>query len=264
MLKQLLLTFAILLGLGSVIASADENAQENVTQTETLNLAVAADFAPTAELLGKEFTTLTGIPVEITSDSSEALLQTIKKGSQFDVYMSANTNYPIDLEKGGYTNGNPVIYAIGTLALYAKAKELTHNGLDILVPGGFSKLAVANPKESPYGVAAVETLKKLGIYKDVEAQLVYGDDVVKTLQMVESGEIEAGLIAYADLSDEQKSKAWIVPGRMHDPIKQGQVALKGGNAVASEKWIKFLETDTARNVMMSAGFGITNVEEVPE
>jgi len=264
MLKQLLLTFAILLGLGSVIASADENAQENVTQTETLNLAVAADFAPTAELLGKEFTTLTGVPVKITSDSSEALLQMIKKGSQFDVYMSANTNYPIDLQKSGHTEGNPVIYALGTLALYAKGKELTHNGLDLLVPGGFSKLAVGNPKESPYGVAAVETLKKLGIYDQVRNQLVYGDNVVKTLQMVESGEVEAGLIAYADLSDEQKTKAWIVPGRMHNPIKQSQVALKGGNAQAAQKWIKFIETDTARNVLISSGYGITSVEEITE
>jgi len=262
MLKQLLLAITILLGLGSVFTNADENAQKKVT--ETLNLAVASDFAPTTEQLGKEFTTLTGISVKITSDSSEALLQMIKKGSQFDVYMSSNTNYPVVLSEEGYTNESPVIYAIGTLALYAKGKALTHTGLDLLVPGGFSKLAVANPKESQYGAAAVETLKKLGIYKDVEAQLVYSDDVVKTLQMVESGKIEAGLIAYANLSDEQKSKAWIVPGRMHDPIKHAQVTLKGGNAAASEKWIKFLETDTSRNVMMSAGFGITNMEEVAE
>jgi len=254
MLKQLLLTFTILLGLGAVFTSADENTQENVGQTETLNLAVAADFAPTAEQLGKEFTTLTGIPIKIASDSS--------KGSQFDVYMSANTNYPVILQKEGYTDGNPVIYALGTLALYAKGKELTHSGLDLLVPGGFSKLAVANPKESPYGVAAKETLKKLGIYEQVQSQLVYGDNVVKTLQMVESGEVEAGLIAYADLNDEEKTKAWIVPSRMHNPIKQAQVALKNGNAAASQKWIKFIETDTARNVLISSGYGITSVEEI--
>jgi len=262
MLKQLLLTFTILLGLGAVFTSADENTQENVGQTETLNLAVAADFAPTAEQLGREFTTLTGIPIKIASDSSEALLQMIKKGSQFDVYMSANTNYPVILQKEGYADGNPVIYALGTLALYAKGKELTHSGLDLLVPGGFSKLAVANPKESPYGVAAKETLKKLGIYEQVQSQLVYGDNVVKTLQMVESGEVEAGLIAYADLNDEEKTKAWIVPSRMHNPIKQAQVALKNGNAAASQKWIKFIETDTARNVLISSGYGITSVEEI--
>ena len=262
MRKQIVLTFAILLGLGSIIAQADESAQEKAAQAEALNLAVASDFAPTAEQLGKEFTTLTGIPVKITSDSSEALLQLIKNGSQFDVYMSANTNYPIDLEKSGYTDGSPVIYALGSLALYAKGKELTHNGLDLLVPGGFTQLAVANPKEAPYGVAAIETLKKLGIYEQVQSQLVYGDNVLKTLQMVESGQVEAGLVSYGDLSDDQKSKAWIVPGRMHNPIKQAQVALKGGNVAAAQKWIKFIESDTAKNVLISSGYGITNVEEI--
>jgi molybdate transport system substrate-binding protein len=264
MLKQLVFILALIVGLGSFISHADETAQKEAPQVETLNLAVAADFAPTAELLGKEFTTQSGMAVKITSDSSEALLQMIKKGEQFDVYMSANTNYPIDLEKGGYTSGSPVIYALGTLALYAKGKELTHSGLDLLQPGGFTKLAVANPKESPYGEAAVQTLTKLGIYKVVEAQLVYGDDVAKTLKMVESGEVEAGLITYADLSDEQQSKAWIVPTRMYDPIKQGQVALKNGNAAASEKWINFLETDSARSVLISSGYGITSVEEITQ
>jgi len=264
MLKQLLLTFTILLGLGSVFTSADESAQNEAPQAETLRLAVAADFAPTAETIGKEFTTLTGVPVKITSDSSEALLQMIKKGVQFDVYMSANTNYPIDLEKSGYTEGSPEIYAIGTLALYVKGKELTHNGLDLLQPGGFTQLAVANPKEAPYGIAAIETLKKLGIYEQVQNQLVYADNVTAALEMVESGQVEAGLISYGDLSDDQKSKAWIVPGRMHNHIQQSQVALKGGNATASQKWIKFMESDTAKNVLISSGYGVTNVEKVKE
>jgi len=264
MVKQLLLTLTILVGLSTVLTHADESAQKEAPQVETLNIAVAADFAPTAEVLGKEFTTLTGIPVKITSDSSEALLQMIKKGAQFDVYMSANTNYPIDLEKSGYTEGSPVIYALGSLALYAKGKELTHNGLDLLVPGGFTQLAVANPKESPYGVAAVETLKKLGIYEQVQSQIVTTDNVAKALQMVESGQVEAGLISYGDLSDEQKSKAWIVPSRMHNPIKQAQVTLKGSNLAAAGKWIKFTESDTAKNVLISSGYGVTNVEEVAE
>jgi molybdate transport system substrate-binding protein len=264
MLKQLLLTIAIVIGIGSAITHADENAQKDAPQVEALNLAVAADFAPTAESLGKEFTTLTGIAVKITSDSSGALLQMIKKGSQFDVYMSANTHYPVILQKEGYTDGSPLIYAIGSLALYAKGKELTHSGLDLLQPGGFSKLAVANPKGSPYGVAAKETLKKLGIYEQVQSQLVYADNIAKALEMVESGQVEAGLVSYGDLSDEQKSKAWIVPGRMHNPIKQSQVALKGGNAAAAQKWIKFVESDTAKNVLMSSGYGVTNVEEVKE
>ncbi|MEM7009763.1 MAG: substrate-binding domain-containing protein, partial [Thermodesulfobacteriota bacterium] len=85
---------------------------------------------------------------------------------------------------------------------------------------------------------------------------------LKALEMVESGQVEGGLVSYGDLSDEQKMNAWIVPSRMHNPIKQAMVAIKGGDAEASAKWMKFMESDTAKNVLMSSGYGITNVEVV--
>jgi molybdate transport system substrate-binding protein len=259
MLKRLLLSITLILTLGAFV-NADETAQN--AAPEALNIAVADDFAPVAEELGKEFTHMSGIPVNFTTGSSEELLQMIKKGGQFDVYMSANTNYPVDLEKSGFTDGSPEIYAIGSLALYAKGKKLTHNGLDVLQPGGFSKLGVADPKMSPYGVAAIETLKKLQIYEQVQGQIVYADDVEKVLKMAESGEVDAGLVAYGDLSDELKLKAWIVPGRMHSHIEQSMVALKNANAAATKKWMMFIESDTAKNILVSSGFGVTNVEEV--
>jgi ABC-type molybdate transport system substrate-binding protein len=77
MLKQFVLMFAIVIGFGLIITHADESAQKAATQAASLNLAVASDFVPTAEVIGKEFTELTGMPVKITGDSSEALLQMI-------------------------------------------------------------------------------------------------------------------------------------------------------------------------------------------
>ena len=254
MLKQLIIAITLILGFSSVAADAQAD-------PVPLNIAVASDFAPAAEQLGKEFTAITGTPVKFTSGSSQELLQEIKKGAQFDVYMSANTNYPLDLQKTGFTEGSPYLYALGTLALYAKGKEISHNGLDLLQPGGFTKLVIADPKQAPYGVAAVETLKKLQIYDQVKGQIVYADSVLKAYEMVDSGEVEAGLISYGDLKEGQTSQAWIVPGRMHKPIKQAQVALKGSGPNA-QKWIKFMETDTAKNILISSGFGVTNIEEV--
>lgn len=263
MLKKLVLTFAIIIGFGSAMVHADEAAQKQAGQA-ALRVAVATDFAQTAEVIGKEFTSITATPVKITSGSSEALLQRIKNGEQFDVYISSNTNYPLDLEKTGFTEGSPKIYAIGSLALYAKGKELTHSGLDLLQPGGFTKLAVADPKSSTYGSASIETLKKLEIYEQVNSQIVYTDDVHKALEMVESGDIEAGLVSYGELSEDQKSKAWIVPGRMHSHIYQSLVALKGSNSPVAQKWIKFMESETVKNILISSGYGVTNVEEVKQ
>lgn len=257
MFKQILISLTLIMGL----SAGAVNAQETTSFVKPLSVAVASGFAPTAERLGKEFTTLTGISVKITSGSSQELLQKIKKGAQFDVYMSANTNYPLDLQKTGFTDGSPYLYALGTLALYAKGKEISHNGLDILQPGGFTKLVIPDPKQSPYGVAAIETLKKLQIYEQVQSQIVYADNALEAYQMVDSGQVEAGLISYGDLKEGQTSQAWIVPGRMHKPIKQAQVAVKGASPEAS-KWIKFIETDTAKNILISQGYGVTNVEEV--
>jgi molybdate transport system substrate-binding protein len=261
MLKRLLLSITLFL-IMAVFVNADETAQN--AAPEALNIAVADDFAPVAKEIGKEFTYLSGIPVNFTTGSSEELLQKIKKGEQFDVFMSGNTDYPVDLEKSGFTDGSPEIYAVGSLALYSKGKELTHNGLDVLQPGGFSKLGVADPKMSPYGVAAIETLKKLQIYEEVQGQIVYADNVEKVLKMAESGEVDAGLVAYGDLSDKLKSKAWIVPGRMHSHIEQSMVALKNGNAAAIKKWMMFIESDTTKNILISSGFGVTNVEKGEE
>ena len=253
MIKHFILAITLILGLSAAL-----NAQ---TEKTPLNVAVASNFAPVAEKLGKEFTAITGIPVKFTSGSSQELLQEIKKGTNFDVYMSANTNYPLDLQKTGFTEGSPYLYALGTLALYAKGKEISHNGLDLLQPGGFTQLVIANPKDAPYGVAAVETLKKLEIYEQVKSQIVYADNALKAYQMVDSGQVEAGLISYGDLKEGQTSQAWIVPSRMHNPIKQAQVALKGSGPDA-QKWIKFMETDTAKNILIFSGYGVTNLEEV--
>ena len=257
MIKQFLIIFALILGL----STGAVNAQQDTSPKKPLSVAVAASFSPVAEKLGKEFTAVTGIPVNFTTGSSQELLQQIKKGAQFDVYMSANTNYPLDLQKTGFTEGSPYLYALGTLALYAKGKEISHNGLDLLQPGGFTKLVIADPKNAPYGVAAVETLKKLEIYEQVKGQLVYADNALKAYEMVDSGQVEAGLISYGDLKEGQTSQAWIVPGRMHNPIKQAQVALKGSGPNA-ENWIKFMETDTAKNILIFSGYGVTNIEEV--
>lgn len=264
MLKNLILTFAVIIGFGAVMADADEKASQSAAEAAPFNVAVSSDFAPIAEIIGKEFTHITSVPVKITSGSSQALLQKIKNGEQFDVYISSNTNYPLDLEKTGFTEGSPKIYAIGSLALYAKGKELTHSGLDLLQPGGFTKIAIADPKSSTYGAASIETLKKLEIYEQVEGQIVYADNVNKALEMVESGDIEAGLVSYGELSDEQKSKAWIVPGRMHSHINQSLVALKASSPALTQKWIKFMESDTVKNILISSGYGVTNVEEVTQ
>lgn len=257
MIKQLLIIFALILGL----STASINAQESRTLKQPLVVAVASDFAPTAELLGKEFTAITGTRVKIVSGSSVDLIRQITKGAEFDVFMSDNASYPLQLQNAGYADESPYLYALGTLALYAKGKNISHNGLDLLQPGGFTQLAVADPKNAPYGVAAIETIKKLGIYDQVQSQIVYADDVVKVLEMVESGKVEAGLVSYGDLSEDQRSQAWVVPSRMHKPIKQAQVALKGSGPDA-QKWIKFIETDTAKNILISSGYGVTNVEEV--
>ena len=251
------LIFTVLFGLG-VISSHAEKAKE-------LNVAVAADFAGTAKVLGREFSAKTGIPVKVTSDATGILAKKIKKGAEFDVFMAADTKHPEELINDGLAVGEPVVYALGILALYGKDKNLSKDGYVLLASGGFSSFAIADPEEAPYGRAAVEVLKNEKVYDTMEDRLVYGGNIAKTLELIDSGEAEAGLVSYPDLADDQKKRAWIIPQRVYRPIEQAAVVLKASsNVEASQNWIKFLETDRSRMTILSAGYGLTSAEEIGE
>ena len=149
----------VLLILTLALTGCDGNGGESGNMGTAVKLAVAADFAEVAELLGSDFTARTGITVSVTSDSSGALTSQIRSGAEFDVFLSADTGFPQQLIEEGLAVPEPVVYAIGTLALFSRDRDLSTDAISLLASGAFPRLAVADPEKAPYGRAAIQTLE---------------------------------------------------------------------------------------------------------
>src|SRR5690606_10084125 len=95
----------------------------------------------------------------------------------------------------------------------------------------FNHLAIANPKTAPYGLAAMQTLDKLGLTTDIAPKIVEGQNISQAYQFVSSGNAAMGFVALSQIYQGGKitsGSAWIVPASMHEPIKQDAVILHHG------------------------------------
>jgi molybdate transport system substrate-binding protein len=236
----------------SVCAAAD--AQDGGLGEASLRIAVAADFSEVAGRFADEFSAQTGVSVSISSDSSGVLASQIRNGASFDVFLSADSERPQELVDGGYAVSNPIVYAIGTLALYSPNFDLSGDGEARLMSAGFATLAVADPVSAPYGRAAVQTLDSLGLQGSLQHTLVIAGNVGRALSLVRSGDVEAGFVAFPDL-DDQRPRAWVVPASMHEPLDQAIVVLSAARQPElAHAWVVFLTSDSARRIIEEAGF----------
>jgi len=231
-------------------------ADSSSAHSAAVRIAVAADFAKVAEHLADDFIARSGIRVTVTSGASGALTNQIRSGKEFDVFLSADTGFPHQLIKEGLaTSPEPVVYALGTIGLFSRDGDLSTRGESLLTSGAFSKLAVADPAKAPYGRAAMQTLKGLGLRDRLKGTLVFSANVAKTLKLVETGNADAGFVAFPDLDPGQAARAWLVPSRMHKPIRQAAVLLtRARDRNSANRWMQYLFSDSARRMIRDAGY----------
>src|SRR5262249_38611963 len=151
-----------------------------------LYIAAAADLSPMQSVLSESIANATGIQVEFTFGSSGMLARQIENGAPFDLYLSANEQFAMALEsRGKVQQGSPAVYGLGRLGLWSKRRKAS--GLDDLRLAAVTHIAIPNPALAPYGKAAQEMLKAKGLWTIVEPKVVYGENVLQTLQFAESG-----------------------------------------------------------------------------
>ena len=226
-----------------------------------ITVAVAANVQYAMHELKAEFVKETGIKLSVVIGSSGQLTAQIKEGAPYDVFISADMKYPNTLYKEGFAVDTPRIYASGTLVIWTMDKGIQFGkGLKILLDKKIKKIALANPRTAPYGVAAVNALKNLGVYEQVKYKLVYGESISPTNQFIVSKAVEAGFTAKSVVvSPRMKGKGtWkeIEPG-LYDPIRQGCVILKHGyknHKDASEKFYNFLFSNKAKVILSKFGY----------
>jgi molybdate transport system substrate-binding protein len=223
---------------------------------ETVHVAVASNFAEAQEELAKAFQGKTGHTIKASPGSTGKLFAQIENGGPFEVFLSADDTHVEKLVKDGFAEKDSrFTYAVGRLAVYAP--KLPDVGEATLKSEAITHLAVANPEVAPYGVAAVEALKGLGVWDALQARVVYGENIAQTLQFVDSGAAEAGLVAYAQVKKLDAKTYWLVPEERHAPIKQDACLLSvGKNNSAARDYLAFIRSPEGRKIVESYGYAV--------
>lgn len=223
---------------------------------EVITVAAASSFSFALKEIAEAFSRGNHTAVKLVFGSSGILARQIERGAPFDVFISANKIFIDDLVRHGSVSGGSVrAFADGAIVL-AMLRGYSNDlrGLEDLTGKDIGRVAIANPLHAPYGRAAVEALKSAGVWEGVRTKLVYGENVRQTLQFVESGNVDAGIIA---LSVAKREGIRIVPldRALHKPILQS-VAVVGTTVHknAAEKFIRYLTGDAAISILKKYGF----------
>ena len=234
----------------------------STAQAERLTIAVASNFRAPAEQIAAAFEQHTGHQVRISSASTGTLYAQIRNGAPFDVLLAADSVRPRLLEESGIgIRGSRQTYAIGGLVLWSR--DPSHAGADcraLLDKLGTRRLAIANPRTAPYGMAAQQFLTNTGLWDRVLPQLVYGENIAQALHFVATGNASLGLIATSQARDSRlpdATCAWPVSEEMHDPLEQQAVRIAGSNNPgAATTFLEFLQTPAAREIVAGFGYGV--------
>jgi molybdate transport system substrate-binding protein len=227
-------------------------------QAETVTVAVAANFLAPLEKLEALFEQETGHELVPTSGSTGQLYAQTANGAPFDVFLSADSEHPTRLVAEGLGDGTTQFtYAIGKLALWTHAPDkFAPLGLATLRRTDFRWLAIANPELAPYGLAAEETLKYLGLWQSLQDKLVRGQSIAQTFTMAETDNAELAFVAVSQALTYQGVAAYFeIPGELHAPLRQDAVLLKRADTnPAARTFLEWLRGPRAMEVIADFGY----------
>ena len=233
------------------------------TQAAEVKLAIAANFTKPMQDLAPVYEKMTGDKLVMSFGATGALYAQIKNGAPFDILLSADDKATVRaVTEGLGVEGSTFTYAIGKLVLWSKQADFVKDA-KVLESEKVQKLAVADPKLAPYGVAAEETLRHLGLYEKLQPKFVIGGNIGKTYQFVSSENAQVGFIALSQCYKNGKfteGSGWIVPAEYYKPIMQDGVLLTNGqNKEAAKKFIDFLKSSPEADKVREA-FGYAMVK----
>jgi molybdate transport system substrate-binding protein len=229
------------------------------TYAEEIHAAVASNFTAPMKDIAKQYEEESGNKVILSFGSSGKFFAQIQNGAPFQIFLSADENKPDALEKAGLVVTNTrFTYAIGALALWSANPDFIYNNDARLRSGDFNKLALANPKLAPYGVAATEVLKGLGLTESTKSKWVMGENISQTYQFASTGNTDLGFVALSQIMSKgriEKGSSWIIPSDQYSPIRQDAVLLKNAeNNTAAKGLLDYLRSAKARNIIHSYGY----------
>ena len=220
---------------------------------QPLTIAGAANLRHALEEVTQQFTAQTGVSTNITLASSGKLTAQIKAGAPYDVFLSADQQYPAALAAAGLTQGAPKTYAFGPLALWTTTADIPLLA-DSLNLTRIKKIALPNPATAPYGRAAMAFLKQQGLDSLLANKLVFGESVGQANQFVYSGVAEVGITALASVTVSDKWHQFALLAD-HPPVKQTGVVIKASpQPEAAESFLEFLLSPAGQSILKKFGY----------
>jgi molybdate transport system substrate-binding protein len=248
--KQISVLLAVLLSASYALAQA-------------VKIAAAADLKFAMAELAAQFEKQSGAKLGVTYGSSGNFLTQIENGAPFDLFFSADSEYPKKLEAAGLTEpGTLREYAVGHIVIWTPSDSginAAKDGWKSLLDQRVKKIAIANPEHAPYGRAAVAAMKKAGIYEQVKDKLVYGENISQAAEFVQSGNAQVGIVALPlAISPEMKNgNRWEIPADSYPPIKQAVVLLKASkNKDTARRFLEFVSGSQGREILQRFGFTV--------
>jgi len=231
-----------------------------ILSAKKVTIAVAANVSYAIEPLIKVFNkAYPQIKVNVVLGSSGKLTAQITHDAPYDIFMSANMKYPQNLYLKGLAKSKPVIYAKGALALLSTKKYDLSKGLALLLDTNISKIAIANPKTAPYGLATAQMLENIKLYNRLKPKFVYGESISQTVTYTTRA-ADIGIIAKSSLFSPQmlqykKDINWIdISTSLYTPIEQGIVLLE--DSPESTLLYTFLLGSKAKEILKSFGYSL--------
>ena len=227
---------------------------------QSVKVAVAANLQAVIKELQAGFKNKTGIVIEPIVGSSGNLAAQVKNGAPFDLFLSADMNFPETLFKEGFGSKKPVVYAQGSLIICSNQNIGFENWERLLLTFRVKEIAIANPAIAPYGKAAQQALAKKGILDDIKSKIVTGESISQVNTYITTGVVEVGFTTQA-LVDDPARKArlyWeIIDPKLYKPIEQGMILLKhsarNGDA---EKFYQYVLSPPAKAIFKKFGYKV--------
>jgi len=261
MSRCLAVVFWIAFTVGTAWSVASPSRAGNRDSDGPLQIAVAANFASCLEEILVLWEGAGHAPATVIVGSTGRHFAQINNGAPFDVFLAADADRPRRLEEENFAvPGSRFCYALGRLVLWAPGIEIAPDAAaaDLLRDAPYHHLAIANPRLAPYGRAAQQFLEAIGVWDGLGERLVTGQSVGQTWQFVASGAAEAGLLALSQTKKlEDEHAVLIVPAEFYASIVQEAVLLeRARDNEEATRFLKFLGTDEARNVIRAYGYGV--------
>jgi molybdate transport system substrate-binding protein len=227
-------------------------------------IAAASDLQFALDEIAAQFTTDTGQPLRLVYGSSGNFARQIEQGAPYELYLSADEAFVFRLADRGFTRDHGTLYAIGRIVLFTPHGSRLGSddglaGVDAaLERGAIRRFAIANPEHAPYGRAAEQALRHIGLWERLRPHLVYGENVSQAAQFAVSGNSQGGIIAYSLAlapSVRQRGGFALIPEDWHEPLRQRMVLTRTATP-AAEAFYDYMQAEPARVIMRRYGFDL--------